>query len=163
MSTSPSAGPPLHADLAPLEALLGAFEGPGRGDYPTIEPFAYVERVTFGHGGRPFLTYQQATWNPETGAPMHAEVGYVRLAAPDRVELTLAHPTGIVEVQEGTLAGDRIELRSSAVAHTTTAKQVRALRRRFVVAEDELTTDLWMSYGEQDDVHHLRSVLQRVR
>lgn len=159
------AGPALHDALAPLAGLLGTFAGQGRGDYPTIDAFGYLEEVTFGHVGKPFLTYAQRTRHPETGAPMHAEVGYLRAVGDDRVELALAHPTGIVEVEEGTWerAADVIalELRTTTVGTSATAKDVRSLRRRFVLDGDELRYDLWMAHAEIPETHHLAARLRR--
>jgi hypothetical protein len=170
MTTSPSTLPPLHDQLAPLAGLVGSFEGDGAGDYPTIEPFRYRERVTFGHVGKPFLVYQQRTWHPDTGMPMHAEVGYLRLPGPaaqdppgaTRAELVLAHPTGIVEVEEGTLDAGVLTLTSTTVGLTATAKDVRALRRTLRLEDDRLVYDLWMAYAHVPDTHHLRAELQRV-
>jgi hypothetical protein len=155
--------PELHPDVAPLAGLLGTWEGDGRGDYPTIEPFVYREQVTFGHVGKPFLAYTQRTWQPETGMPMHAETGYLRLAAGGRVELVLAHPTGIVEVQEGTLDDGRLELEATTIGRTATAKEVRGLRRVATLDGDELTYDLWMAYAHVPETHHLHAQLRRVR
>lgn len=170
MATSPGALPPLHDQLAPLAGLVGRFEGDGAGDYPTIEPFRYREQVTVGHVGKPFLAYQQRTWHPETGAPMHAEVGYLRVPGPaaddppdrTRVELVLAHPTGIVEIEEGTLDAGVVTLTSTTVGLTATAKDVRALRRTFRFDGDLLVYDLWMAYAHVPDTHHLHAELHRV-
>ncbi len=122
--------------------------------------------MSFGHVGKPFLAYQQRTRHPATGAPMHAEAGYLRVVGVDRVELVLAHPTGIVEVEEGTLATDAdgalvLELSTTSVGTTATAKDVRALRRRFVLDGDHLSYDLWMAHAETPTTHHLRASLHR--
>jgi hypothetical protein len=159
----------MHPALDPLAGLVGTFEGDGEGDYPTIEPFRYRERVVFAHAGRPFLTYQQRTWNPATGAPMHAEVGYLRLPGaadgdpPDstRVEFVLAQPTGIVEVEEGTLDDGVLTLATTTLGRTATAKDVRSVRRTFALRDDLLVYDLWMAYAHVPDTHHLHAELRR--
>jgi hypothetical protein len=157
------ASPPLHDALVPVAGLVGVFEGEGRGAYPTIAPFRYRERVSFTHVGKPFLAYQQRTWHPEHGTPMHAESGYLRLPAADRVEFVLAHPTGIVEVEQGSFGGGVLTLVTTSIGLTDTAKQVRSLRREFVLDGDLLTYDVWMAYDSVPETHHLHAELQRSR
>ena len=155
----------LHPDLAAVSPLLGTWAGSGEGRYPTIEGFAYDEEVTFGHVGKPFLAYGQRTRAPDDGRPLHAETGYLRLPAPGRIELVLAHPTGITEVEEGTVVVDDgalvIEVATSAVARTSTAKDVAALERSIRVEGDRLTYEVRMAAVGLPLQHHLAAVLER--
>jgi THAP4-like, heme-binding beta-barrel domain len=149
-----------------LAPLLGTWAGSGRGEYPTITPFGYDEQITFGHVGKPFLAYAQRTSSDDDGRPLHAETGYLRMPSPGRIELVLAHPTGIVEVEEGTLsiAGHSlvIELATTAIGRSTSAKEVVVLERSFRVAGDEISYEVRMGAVGQPLQHHLGAVLQRV-
>ena len=133
----------LHPGVAVLAPLLGVWAGQGAGEYPTIASFDYFEEVTFGHVGKPFLSYVQRTKAADDGRPMHAETGYLRVPSAGRVELVLAHPTGITEIDEGTLtvAGRTIEmdLVATTIGRTASAKDVTALGRSIRVDGDELT------------------------
>ncbi|MEX2503528.1 MAG: FABP family protein [Egicoccus sp.] len=156
----------LHDNLEPLAGLLGTWAGEGAGHYPTIEDFTYHEEVTFGHVGKPFFTYAQRTSNPATGEPMHSETGYLRVVTPPherpvRGELVLAHPFGIVEVDEGGFVDGVLDLRATGLGRTSTAKAVHALRRRFVLDGDTLSYDLWMAHADTPETHHLAATLHR--
>lgn len=155
----------VHSDLGPLALLIGTWVGEGEGRYPTIEPFAYREEVTFGHVGKPFLAYRQATTNLATEQPAHAEAGYLRAVAPGRVELVLAHPTGIAELSEGEVLahadGLALHLVSTAVPLTATAKQVTSIERRVTVAGDTLRYQVSMAAVGLAHQHHLSAELHR--
>jgi THAP4-like, heme-binding beta-barrel domain len=157
----------LHPGVAALAPLLGTWSGRGEGEYPTIEPFGYFEEVTFSHVGKPFLVYGQRTKANDDGRPLHAETGYLRMPSPDRVELVLAHPTGITEIQEGTLsaAGTTLELEftATAIGRTASAKEVTALSRSIRVDGDKLTYTLRMGAVGQPLQHHLAATLHRTR
>ena len=156
--------PDLHPSIAILAPLLGTWTGRGSGDYPTIDDFGYLEEVTFGHVGKPFLSYTQRT-RSEDGAPMHAETGYLRVPSAGHAELVLAQPSGVTEVDEGTVSTDGgvlvIELSSTSVGLTSTAKEVLSVARSIRVDGDELTYTLLMGAMGLPLQHHLTATLHR--
>ncbi|MEX2558015.1 MAG: FABP family protein [Actinomycetota bacterium] len=153
--------PTLHPDVEPLAFLLGTWSGEGKGSYPTIDSFAYLEEIRFWHTGKPFLFYEQKTKHPVKGFPMHAEVGYWRPQAGGRIEILFTHPTGIAEIQEGTIDGTTIDVASKTVARTTTAKEVVALERTFTVDGDVLRYEVRMAAVGVPLTHHLAAELKR--
>ena len=111
------------------------------------------------------LVYRQRTWRIDADAPMHAESGYLRGPMDGRVELVVAQPTGYGEVamlalreEHGTLVLDGSR---TTLARTPSAKPVTDVRRTFRIDGDTLHYDLWMTYGDHEDTHHLSAVLNR--
>ncbi len=157
----------LHPDLEALAPLLGTWAGRGAGEYPTIQPFEYFEEVAFTHVGKPFLVYAKKTKAASDGRPLHAEVGYLRVPQRGRVEFVLAHPSGIAEIEVGTLsvAGGVIdmELATTEIGRTPTAKEVTALSRSFRIDGDELSYSVRMGAVGQPEQHHVAAVLHRER
>jgi hypothetical protein len=151
----------------PLDVLVGTWAGTGRGFYPTIEAFSYIEQVTFAAvAGKPFLAYQQRTRHATEDRPLHAESGYWRWVGDGAAaEVILAHPTGIAEILEGpiTAIDDGIELvlSSRTVSLSGTAKAVQETRRTFVVAGDELRYRVQMGAMGQPLQDHLEALLRR--
>jgi THAP4-like, heme-binding beta-barrel domain len=155
------ATPPLHPDVAALAGLLGTWRGEGGGEYPTIDSFGYGAEVRFWHTGKPFLAYAQRTWSLDDGRPLHTETGYWRPKPGGVVEVVLSNPNGIVEVLEGRIDGGRIELDTTTVATTSTAKEVTALRRRYQLDGDTLAYTVAMAAVGQPLQHHLSARLHR--
>lgn len=157
--------PQLHPDCRSLAFLLGTWRGPGSGDYPTIESFGYNEEVTFGHVGKPFISYSQRTRHAETGAPLHAEAGYLRAVGGHGVEFVVVQPSGIVELHQGTVGDRRVDLTLEGVHTTPTAKSVTDVVRTFWVhgpnESPVLSYDVAMAAVGQELIHHLHADLMR--
>jgi hypothetical protein len=155
----------LHPNLEELAPLLGTWAGRGAGEYPTIQPFEYLEEVVFTHVGKPFLVYGQKTKSVADGNPLHAETGFLRVPQPGHIELVLAHPSGITEIEVGSYSVQdniiELELVTTDVGLTPTAKEVTALGRSLRLDGEELTYSLRMGAVGQPLQHHLAAVLRR--
>ncbi len=154
--------PPLHPDLGALGALAGEWAGEGKGDYPTIDAFAYGERTSFWHVGKPFMIYMQRTWSLENDEPLHSEMGYLRPAGANGVELVASHPFGVVEISEGSIVDGTIELRSKALTPTSTSAPIDEVVRILRVHGDELTYDFEMATSGHPLQLHLKAALHRL-
>jgi hypothetical protein len=154
----------VHPDVEPIAFLVGAWRGEGRGVYPTIASFAYGEEIRFAAvPGKPFLSYQQRTWALDDQRPLHAETGYWRPKPDGRLEVVLAHPTGISEIEEGRVDGGVIDLIATTIGLTATAKEVTGLTRRFeLVGDDVLHYEVQLAAAGQPLQGHLTAKLQRV-
>uniref|UniRef100_A0A6B2LMU5 THAP4-like heme-binding domain-containing protein n=1 Tax=Arcella intermedia TaxID=1963864 RepID=A0A6B2LMU5_9EUKA len=151
--------------MQPLAALEGEWVGQGRGFYPTIQPFQYTEAIHFTQVGKPFFAYGQRTAEAESKRPLHAESGYLR-AAGGAVELVLAQPTGVCEVDVGAvLEGNKgFEVSSSSLTRTPSAKapHVTQLVRRFeLVDANTLKITFSMATTNTPMSPHLESILHR--
>lgn len=161
--TTPSPTAPFVG--GPLAALAGTWVGSGEGTYPTIANFSYNERVTFTWSPKGFFAYQQATSNPVSGLPMHAESGYLRVNEHSpSVELVVAQPSGIVEVHAGSvvLADDgsvSLNLTLVSIAATPTAKSVTEVSRTITVADNTLRYSISMAAVGLPLQHHLQATL----
>jgi len=154
----------LHPDCEPLAFLLGTWKGRGDGEYPSIEPFSYLEEVTFGHVGKPFLAYTQKTRHAETGEPLHAEMGYIRVAG-ETINLSLVQPTGILETYVITLDGQALSFELGAVSFSpnasNAAKSITGTTRSFEVDGDVMRYTMGMAAVGNPMTHHLRAELHR--
>ena len=99
--------------------------------------------------GKPFLVYGQKTKAVADGRPLHAGTGYLRVPGPGCLELVLAHPNGITEIDVGSysVTGDliEIELATTSIGLTPTAKEVTALGRTLRIDGDELSYSMRMA------------------
>jgi len=132
----------LPPELVPLAWLIGRWEGAGVLGYPTIESINFGQEVEFSHIGKPFLTYTSQTWlladDGTRVRPLAAEAGYWRPRPEGQLEVTLAHPTGVVEIWVGSAGGGKIELQTDVVARTESAKEYTAGHRLYGLVDGDL-------------------------
>jgi hypothetical protein len=153
---------PTHPDLGRLAELLGDWHGEGEGQWASGAPFRYREWVTFGHNGKPFISYLQRTAAVDDGRPLHAESGFWRALPDAAVEVALTHPIGVVEIETGHWDGNHLRLRSTTVSCTPTAKTVTGLHRDFQFDGDVLSYSLRMATDGGEPRAHLAAELRRV-
>lgn len=87
-----------------LSCLSGRWVGRGRGQYPTIEPFEFVEETTFLLAPEyPMVRYEQRTWIEPGREASHWELGVWRVVEGGEIEISNAQDSGRVEVLRGRL------------------------------------------------------------
>jgi hypothetical protein len=152
----------VNPALKPVAFLLGTWRGEGEGDYPTIKPFRYREEIRFTHNGKAFLIYTQRTEGIDTGQPMHAESGYLRVVGDGRVEFVIAQPIGFAEIGIGRISGSRIEVECSTVSRTPTAKAVTAISRSLWLEGETLHYETRMAMVGVPLARHLTASFRRI-
>ena len=161
----------LHPDLVPVSWLLGTWHGNGKGEYPTIEPYAFEQEAVFAHDGRSFLHYFSRTWvtddNGERVGPGELETGFLRPGGEKDdngfpLELVLAHPTGYAEVWYGAADGPKLTLVTDVVARTSTATDYTAGQRMYGLVEGDLMYAYDMAAMDQPMQSHAWGRLARV-
>lgn len=161
-------GAPIHDALLALLPLVGVWQGRGAGVVAsTGAEFAYGQRITFVHDGRPFLAYEARSWLLDAdGAVVRQawrESGFWRPGAgPDDVEAVIASNTGQALVFSGVAGDQRWELRTVSAEHAPTAKDVTGERRLYALVGGELVYASELAPGGQDYAAHLNARLARV-
>jgi hypothetical protein len=158
--------PEPHPSLTPLLYLLGRWEGAGVVGYPTIESARFGQELVFGHNGKPFLSYTSRTWllddEGRIGRPLAMEAGFWRPQPEGKLEVLLAHPTGITEIYLGEVTGTKIEMATDAVVRTATAKEVTAGRRLYGMIGQDLAYAFDLAAVGQPLQPHVSAQLKRV-
>jgi hypothetical protein len=151
--------PDLHPALEPLAFLVGHWSGASEGLWVPGEPIVFRDEIEFGHVGKPYLIYLQRTWL-EDGTPSHGEAGYLSAAGDGELTLTVAEPSGIVEVHAGTVAGTTLELRLVALGRGPSAKPVTGVERRLSVDGDVLEYSVRIAMNGEEPADHIRGTLR---
>jgi hypothetical protein len=159
------AEPPLHPLCAPVAFLLGTWKGEGHGGYPEMRSFRYREEMRVWHTGKPYLAFEQRTWEVDEAGTVtrevHGELGFIRCREGGALEFVAAMAPGHVELSTGSVSGTRIELASRGVLDATSAAPVSAIERTWWLEDDVLHYDLEMSAKDQPMSWHLSAELRR--
>lgn len=150
-----------------LELLIGAWRGTGKGEYPSIEPFTYVEEIKFQDNGfRDVIQYEQCTWlDTNRTSPSHWETGLIRLLSEHEIEIINAQIGRRVEVLVGEVLpkGQRrfvVDLNSITIAND--ARMV-GTQRHIEISGDQLHYTMSMAMTKVPTMtHHLQATLRRV-
>jgi hypothetical protein len=152
-----------------LQLLVGKWSGTGRGEFPTIEPFEYLETVQFVSDDRPFLHYEQKTRrrNSEQAdyISSHWESGFIRLLPNEEVELINAQSGGRLERLTGSLeqteTGMILRLQSTAFLNDP---RMLETSRTIMAQGDTLHYALNMhTTAVPQRAHHVEATLKRIQ
>ncbi|XP_033227447.1 THAP domain-containing protein 4-like isoform X2 [Belonocnema kinseyi] len=160
---------PRHEALKPLGWLEGTWktEAPGKGKFPTIKPFEYSEEISFTSVGQPILNYKSQTWNPESKAPMHFEVGFLKIVPnTNKLNFLLAHNFGVTTIEEGQVCDKEIILNSTSIERPTAGskppKVLKTKREIRLLSDDCLENVFYMATETNTELtEHLRTVYHR--
>ena len=161
------AGVPIHDSLLALLPLVGAWAGGGTGVTPDGAHFAFGQRISFVHDGRPFLAYQSRAWLVDGDGTVirgaWREAGFWRPGGgPDQLEVVLAANTGEALVYAG-VAGDRTwEIATTSAQGTPTAKPIDQERRLYALVGEELGYASELAPAGRPMAPHLNARLTRV-
>lgn len=157
----------LNPGLLPLDWLLGTWESdePGEGCFPTIKPFHYTETLHFSHVGQPVINFMFNAFHVESKKPLHRECGFIRMQpGTNRVAFIIAQNSGLVEIEEGELTGQQLNLQSQTVARISFAREphVQQISRAFHLRPDgRLEQTVSMATDNQSLMQHLHITYRR--
>jgi hypothetical protein len=150
-----------------LHPLIGEWSGTGRGEFPTIEPFEFLETIRFSSDGRPFLHYEQKAKRRNIGQtdyiPSHWESGFIRLLPNGEVEFVNVQGGGRLERLTGSLepTGTGMILRLQSTAFLNDPRMLET-SRTIIVDGDSLHYILEMhTTAIPQRAHHLEARLNR--
>jgi hypothetical protein len=151
-----------------LRLLIGEWSGSGRGEFPTVEPFEYLETLTFAGDHRPFLHYEERTKRRSAGQadyiPSHWESGFLRLLPDGEVELINTQGSGRLERLTGSLEGTEtgLILRLQSTAFLNDPRMVETSRTITVDGNKLHYTQNMYTTAVPGPAHHVEATLNRI-
>ena len=159
---------PMPDCVKPLDWLIGTWKcsDQAKGQYPTIKDFAYGEEIQFLNVGQPMLNFSSVTWHPEGKFPMHQETGFLRIKPGTQdVSLMLSHNFGLTSLEEGSVEGKTLSLKSSQIARMSFGKEpaVTEIQRTFkLLDENTLFQEIMMATTNTPLTKHLEATYKKM-
>jgi len=150
-----------------LRLLIGEWSGTGRGEFPTIEPFEYLETLIFAGDHRPFVHYEEKTKRRNTEqadyVPSHWESGFIRLFPNGEVELINTQGSGRLERLTGSLEGTEtgLILRLQSTAFLNDPRMLETSRTITVDGDSMHYTQEMQTTAVPGPTHHVAARLKR--
>lgn len=150
-----------------LSLLVGEWSGEGRGEFPTIEPFEYLETLIFAGDHRPFLHYEEKAKRRNAGQadymPSHWESGFLRLLPTGEVELINTQSSGRLERLTGSLEETEtgLILRLQSTVFLNDPRMVETSRTITVEGDRMHYTQAMYTTAVSTSTHHVEATLNR--
>lgn len=150
-----------------LHLLVGEWSGSGRGEFPTIEPFEYLETLRFTADYRPFVHYEQKTQRRNSAQadyiPSHWESGFIRLLADGQVELVNTQGGGRLERLIGSLEQTErgLILRLGSATFMNDARMIETERTITLEGDTLRYTQDMGTTAVPSTAHHVEATLKR--
>ncbi len=149
-----------------LESLVGAWEGVGVGEFPTIDTFHYREKLTIRATAKGSLQYEQTTWRiaDDGELPSHHELGFIGIDEGSSIVMMSVQGLDRLEALRGDIDGTLLEFALSLTS-TALAGDDRMISswRRWAVSSNQLHYDMGMATRSvPNGSHHLSADLDRV-
>jgi THAP domain-containing protein 4 len=158
--------PPLHDDIKPLAWLLGKWKAvQANAFYPTMKDFSYGEEIEFFHVGQPNIQFTLYSFNRETLAPMHREVGFLKIKpGTNTVAFISAHNLGLADIEEGEVQGEELNLGTTSLGRLSFGKDpaVLKLKRRLRKSGEFLEQVVDMETSKTPLTQHLLTRYEKV-
>lgn len=114
----------VHEALKPIEWLIGTWEAvTAQGSFPTITDFTFNEIIKYESIGQPMLNYESNSQHPVNKNPMHLERGFLKIKpGTNSLAAMTAHNFGLTVVEEGSVVGKEIKLKSNSIGRMSFCK-----------------------------------------
>lgn len=151
--------------IKPIQWLVGKWMSiSAKGQYPTISPFEYIEKINFSFIGQPMLNYSSETSIKDK--PKHLETGFLRIKPKtNNVAFVVSHNFGITSIEEGeTVNNNEMKVKSTDIHRISFATEpfVKGLERHYKLVGDKLELVIYLETSKTPLTEHLRVIYKKV-